>query len=648
MSQKDYTSAKHSSECRWTGSVGNGQWNDPTNWSESILPGSADVVRFSGAIGDCEICIEDTITVGRIEMKTDSTDDRVVLTGGGTLILNGVDRLLGKPTTLQVMKGTLDFRNPLCVQVEGPRFSVNAPGGHLGIYTPQVYATEPDLKLAMSQTGTLTFSVPYWEPNMDWDIATSKTLGLGDRILSYSLEDEQPQGLTFNKFKEHDGDILLVKGFKHGDYLRFKEDPSLSTDPGKHLRLEGIRFEGWPESGAADIGESDGFWYFKPKGSELPDCTVHRAEQRQAKQRIPELQFPGVTLSEVGEHILAPATAEFPRNMGGDLVRLTDGRLLLAYSQWLGATTDGDPSRVVGMISEDDGRNWGEIFPIAEPDDRRNTVRMPSLVRLGDGRLALFVRCHHTPTEKSIAMMECRDESLPALDGSAWTEPQRITPAGPGGHIIIAQRVVRTGSGRLIVPLATPWPWDRTDGKTDKIRTWFLLSDDGGENWRQSQSMLEGPGRGLMEPCVVELSSARLMMLMRTQMHRQYISYSDDNGETWTKAMEVTRLISPESPAALAIEPNTGWIMVVWNRNSNLGSHGKNRTPLTVGFSHDGGKSWFGFHNLEDEPGKAWSYPSIRFIDGAAHVLYYEQTKTELGENRIALKMRIFRVEGAS
>ena len=132
MSQKDYTSAKHSSECRWTGSVGNGQWNDPTNWSESILPGSADVVRFSGAIGDCEICIEDTITVGRIEMKTDSTDDRVVLTGGGTLILNGVDRLLGKPTTLQVMKGTLDFRNPLCVQVEGPPFQRQRPRRALG------------------------------------------------------------------------------------------------------------------------------------------------------------------------------------------------------------------------------------------------------------------------------------------------------------------------------------------------------------------------------------------------------------------------------------------------------------------------------------------------------------------------------------
>ena len=480
---------------------------------------------------------------------------------------------------------------------------------------------------------------------MDWDISTSRTLGLGDRILRYSLVEGQSQGLTFNKFKEHDGDVLLIKGFKPGDYLRFKEDPLLSTDPGKHLRLEGIRFHGWPDSGAADIGEKDGFWYFKPKGSDIPDCSVHRNEIGEAAQRIPQIHFPSVTLSNIRKQILAPATDEYPRNMGADLTRLTDGRLLLAYSQWLGRTTDDDASRVVGRISEDDGGSWGKIFVIAEPDQTQNIVRMPSFVRLGDGRLALFVRCHQSPNGKSIAMMQCRDESLPALDGSAWTEPRRITPAGPGSHIIIGQRVIRTTSGRLIVPLATPWPWDRKDGKTDNIQTWCLLSDDG-ENWRQSRSMLEGPGRGLMEPCVVELDSGRLMMLTRTQMHRQYISYSDDDGEIWTEAMEVTRLISPESPAALATEPNTGWVMVVWNRNSNLGSHGTNRTPLTVGFSHDGGKSWFGFHNLEEEPGKAWSYPSIRFIDGVAHVLYYEGTKTDSGENRISLKMKTFRVDG--
>ena len=88
--------------------------------------------------------------------------------------------------------------------------------------------------------------------------------------------------------------------------------------------------------------------------------------------------------------------------------------------------------------------------------------------------------------------------------------------------------------------------------------------------------------------------------------------------------------------------------MVVWNRNSNIGRLSMNRTPLTVGFSHDEGKTWIGFHNLEDEPGKWWSYPSIRFFDGAAHVLYYERIETKLGETRIALKMKSFRVVDAT
>jgi sialidase-1 len=331
--------------------------------------------------------------------------------------------------------------------------------------------------------------------------------------------------------------------------------------------------------------------------------------------------------------------------MGGDLERLKDGRLFLAYSQWTSGSTDADSSRIVGQISEDNGGTWGEIFTISEPDETRDNVRMPSFVRLGDGQLALFVRCHLTMDEKWVEMMTCHDESVPILDAASWSVPRRVTPAPPGGHIIIASRVIRTHSGRLIVPIATPWPWRRSDEKKADIRTTLMLSDNDGVTWRQSRTTLHGPGRGAMEPTVVELPSGRLMMLMRTQTHRQYVSYSEDCGETWGKAIEVTRLISPESPAALALEPNTGWTMVVWNRNSNLGTMRENRTPLTVGFSSDEGNSWFGFHNLEDEPGKTWFYPTLRILDGIAHVIYSERTETEAGETRIALKMKTLRVE---
>ena len=145
-----------------------------------------------------------------------------------------------------------------------------------------------------------------------------------------------------------------------------------------------------------------------------------------------------------------------------------------------------------------------------------------------------------------------------------------------------------------------------------------------------------------MEPCVLEFNSGRLMMLLRTQVHRQYISYSNDGGDTWTSATEVPHLISPESPAALARVPDTELTIVVWNNNSNSGRHSENRAPLTVGFSNNEGQTWFGFHNLEDEAGKTWSYPSIIFLDGKAQVLYYERHGTRTEDKHFSLKMSRF------
>ncbi len=626
--------------CLWTGEGGNGLWPDAGNWKGGRIPGSSDVVRLVAFSGPATIAIPNTATIGRLEVELQDAEATVILTGNGTLVVTGVDHSRGKPTTLQVMSGTLEIRHPITVEIEGPRFSA-WPGGHLRLSSPTVYATIPDLKLAMSQTGRMTLAVPYWEPNMDWDISTSSTQGLGHRIVHYDHDKiEGPIGFSFNKFKEHDADILLITGFRDGDYLRFTENPMLSTDPGKHLRLEGIRFDSWPHQGAAEIAQKDGYWYFVPQGTAVPDTRVHASDQQEAAERAPVVHYPEVHITPLETTVPAPASADHPRNMGGDLARLSDGRWLLAYSQWTTGTTDADASRVVGRLSHDQGTTWGETFVIAAPNETRDTVRMPNFVRLGDGRLALFVRCHQTMDVKWISMMTCRDETAELLDASTWSAPRRVTPAPPGGHVIIAARVIRTRGGRLIVPFATPWPWDRTDGRADRICTSCMLSDDDGKSWFQSRTTLRGPGRGLMEPAVVEFTSGRLMMLMRTQTHRQYISYSEDDGNTWTKATEVTRLTSPESPAALAIEPNTGWVMVVWNRNSNLGTMSENRAPLTVGFSHDEGESWFGFQSLEDEARKSWSYPTIRFLDDFAHVLYYERTETERGETRISLKMQ--------
>ena len=294
--------------CLWTGLAGNGLWPDARNWREERLPGPEDVVRIEAVSGPSTIHIPEPATIGRIEVELESPDDEIVITGAGPLILSGVDRLRGKPTTLQVMRGTLEFRHPVRVQIEGPRFSA-FPSGHLRLGSSMVYATIHNLKLAMSQTGRMTLAVPYWEPNLDWDISTGSTQGLGDRILHFDhSEQEGPIGLSFNKFKEHDGDVIRITGFREGDYLRFTDDPRISTDPGKHLRLDGIRFPGWPNEGASEIREKDGYWYFLPEGSAVPRVEVHRSSQEEARKLIPQVTYPEVRLTDVATFTLAPAT----------------------------------------------------------------------------------------------------------------------------------------------------------------------------------------------------------------------------------------------------------------------------------------------------------------------------------------------------
>ena len=71
-----------------------------------------------------------------------------------------------------------------------------------------------------------------------------------------------------------------------------------------------------------------------------------------------DLHGSGVMLRDVHWQCVVEATDEYPRNMGADLVELRDGRLLLAFSQWLGGTHDHDCSRVMGMVSVDTRRSW--------------------------------------------------------------------------------------------------------------------------------------------------------------------------------------------------------------------------------------------------------------------------------------------------
>jgi hypothetical protein len=122
------------------------------------------------------------------------------------------------------------------------------------------------------------------------------------------------------------------------------------------------------------------------------------------------------------------------------------------------------------------------------------------------------------------------------------------------------------------------------------------------------------------------------MMWIRTMENMQYVSYSSDRCETWTKAV-AWNLISPDSPATVKRLSN-GDMVAIWNdhgahpeyrdpafvakryRRSLSWSNGQ-RAPLTIAVSKDEGRTWIHRRDLEGNPEGWLCYIACLEADGA-------------------------------
>jgi hypothetical protein len=155
-----------------------------------------------------------------------------------------------------------------------------------------------------------------------------------------------------------------------------------------------------------------------------------------------------------------------------------------------------------------------------------------------------------------------------------------------------------------------------------------LLSDDDGRTWREVMlpsppaHRVEWPDAGVRwqnygcEPTVVELTSGRLWMLIRTSLDRHYEAFSDDAGETWTTPAPSRFYATITMP--LVFRMSDGRLLVVWNNSTPLPelNHDSqpglnrseregtsedfftNRDVLHAAVSTDDGRTWRGFREL--------------------------------------------------
>jgi hypothetical protein len=325
-----------------------------------------------------------------------------------------------------------------------------------------------------------------------------------------------------------------------------------------------------------------------------------------------------------------PARPGHPRNSEGAFVTLRDGRILFAYSHYLGDDW-GDHARAViaARESADGGRTWSAEDRILVANEGACNVMSVSLLRLPDGRIALFYLRKNSASDCRLQLRTTTDEGL------TWSEPVACCPTA-GYFVINNDRVVQLNSGRLIAPASYHRPKQPDGNITANIdahgEALCFISDDAGKTWREGRQRLRvssAIASGLQEPGVIERSDGTLFGWARTTGGCQWEFTSVDGGETWTEPRP-SRFRAPCSPMSIkAVAPGPLWL-AVWNEpaqavmgetdfraNSSWG-----RTPLAAAWSRDEGLTWSPSQLLEDDPQRGFCYTAIHRTGDAILLAY--------------------------
>ncbi len=303
---------------------------------------------------------------------------------------------------------------------------------------------------------------------------------------------------------------------------------------------------------------------------------------------------------------LLPPGAGNPRNSEGAFIQLKDGKILFVYSHFTNGSRDEAAAYLAGRFSKDGGKTWTREDQVVIPNEGKLNVMSVSLLRLSDGRIALFYLTKNSLDDCRPVMRLSTDETL------SWSEP-KLCINEIGYFVLNNDRVIQTKSGRLLMPVALH---KSSDGKkfnpAGKIFCYF--SDDLGKSWHRSQEAKVTGNVQLQEPGVVELSNGKIFLFCRTDEGHQFISISKDDGQTW-RDLEVSSIVSPLSPASIKRIPSTGDLFLVWNNNFQpQAPNGGKRTPLNTALSKDEGKTWQNIKTIESDPDGTFCYTAIEFV----------------------------------
>ena len=319
---------------------------------------------------------------------------------------------------------------------------------------------------------------------------------------------------------------------------------------------------------------------------------------------IKEFSASGALLAKV---LRVPgSTVVFGNNMDGypnhripSMVTTKQGTLLaICEGRGLQKGTHGDISgnHLVLKRSIDNGKSWGPLELIhKEPG---NSLLGPCTVVTESGRVVLVYHRYLPGTTEGNAseglvgprvvevfVMTSDDE------GRTWSEPRNITSSakkptgwtgiltGPG---IAIQKRRAPNKGRIVVPCA--------HGPSGKWQCFVTYSDDNGETWKLGGEVPDPLGN---ECQVVELTDGRLMINSRSYRKKacRALTFSDDGGRTWSSMRDEPALPEPVCQGSILrySDPLDGEPSRILFSNPGTAN---GRVNGTIRISLDEGRTW--------------------------------------------------------
>ena len=323
-------------------------------------------------------------------------------------------------------------------------------------------------------------------------------------------------------------------------------------------------------------------------------------------------------------HVIPP-TKTHPRSGEGDFIRLPDGRIMYAYSDYFTDDAhDHAPSQISAVFSSDEGESFGDYRVLIAPTETVINRMCVSFLEMQNGDIGMFYGEKYQNIDGRIFM---RYMLTRTRDGENFSEPKNCTE-GIEYSVFENARVIRLSSGRILIP-CNDHPYQE-DGKI-ALRGVFELfySDDDGETFKKAPFRIENPLKtvpsGLQETGVCEIEDGKVIAFSRTYAGAQFICISEDGGESFTTPEPSPFFTSPCAPLHMRhIGDNK--TVAVWNplpptplKDYSFISCGE-RSPLAIAVVDGKGKEFLGtFHFsvkakvalLEDDPTEVYCYPAV-------------------------------------